>query len=330
MIRARQLLGDFPLVRTSSIEELERSLGRIIAKPVIELVGRDNNLDAVLNYFKLQNIGISYGSYGTNARFRFSESKIVGHVFPLGGAAEVKIVGRSIISDFNHSLIVPADDGFTMTNSADYERLSLSINPGALNNLLSAMTGETVDSTLRIDPAPNSTPLLLSLREHVLFLVRQLCTTAVSPPLLLEEFEQAIMVMFLHVNRHNYSHLLEREPAHAAPLQVRHAEEYIEANWNKPMSFEALAAGIGVSLRSLFATYRHSRGYSPVEFLRRTRLRHAQRILQHPDAATTVEGVAFACGFGNQSRFERDYLRAFGERPSQTLSHNKHNIIIHH
>jgi len=48
---------------------------------------------------------------------------------------------------------------------------------------------------------------------------------------------------------------------------VRHAEEYIEANWDRPMSFEVIAATVGVGVRSPFATYRRSRGYCPVAFL---------------------------------------------------------------
>ena len=127
------------------------------------------------------------------------------------------------------------------------------------------------------------------------------------------------MVMFLHANQHNYSHLLEQEPADAAPWQVRRAEDYIEANWDKPISLEAIATVSGVSIHSLAKIFRRSRGYSPMEFVKQVRLRHAGELLQHPGASTTVSGVAFACGFADLARFEDDYFRAFGKRPSDML-----------
>jgi transcriptional regulator GlxA family with amidase domain len=43
-------------------------------------------------------------------------------------------------------------------------------------------------------------------------------------------------------------------------------------------------------------------------------------MLSAPDAETSVTKVAFACGFGNLGHFARDYRKAFGERPSETLA----------
>jgi transcriptional regulator GlxA family with amidase domain len=56
-----------------------------------------------------------------------------------------------------------------------------------------------------------------------------------------------------------------------------------------------------------------------MEFADQRRLRHARELLQHPDAGTTVAATALACGFTNLSRFEIDYILAFGEPPSATL-----------
>lgn len=324
------LLEAFPLIRTSNIDELEFSLGRVIAKPKLELVNPDSELEAFQNFIQLRRIGILYGSYGTDIRFRFPEPNLFAQIFPLGGKAEVRVAGQSVITDVDHSVVLSADADFTMASSADYERLNLNIRPTALIDVLSAVTGEPVAAPLKIDPAPQLTISMRSLQDHVIFLAQQLSIAPRPPDLLLSEFEQAILVMFLHANKHNYSHLLEREPADVASRHVRSAEEFIEAHWDKPMRVEVLAAAIGVSTRSLFSTYRQCRGYSLAEFLRQTRLRHARQMLQHPESSTTVENVAAACGFGHPSRFESDYLRAFREHPSQTLARSRGGIITWH
>ncbi len=139
------------------------------------------------------------------------------------------------------------------------------------------------------------------------------------PALAIAEFEHAMIVTFLCANRHNYSHLLERQPSDSAPWQVRRAEEYIEANWDRPISVEDVAAVTGASARSIFRAFQQSRGYSPLAFVKQVRLRHARDMLNLADVTTTVTDVAFACGFSDLGRFSKDYRETFDELPSQTL-----------
>jgi len=87
--------------------------------------------------------------------------------------------------------------------------------------------------------------------------------------------EQLLMTLFLCGYRHNYSHLLDREPSDAAPAQVRQAEEYIEANAHRAVTLDDLAGVTGVSAFSLFSAFRKYRGYSPFEFLSEVRSRQA-------------------------------------------------------
>ena len=127
------------------------------------------------------------------------------------------------------------------------------------------------------------------------------------------------MVSFLTANDSNYSLVLRRPARSAASWQVRRVEAYIEANWDQPLTIEALALVTGVSARTLFHSFRKSRGYSPMDFAKRIRLGHARRMLEEGDASTAVTTVAYTCGFGNLGHFSGYYRRAFGELPSATL-----------
>jgi transcriptional regulator GlxA family with amidase domain len=115
-----------------------------------------------------------------------------------------------------------------------------------------------------------------------------------------------------------------REQPPPAPWQVRLVEEYIAANWNRPITVETLAAAAGASARSIFKAFRDSRDCSPMAFVKSIRLQHARRMLLEPDSATTVVSTAFACGFLNPGHFARDYRLAFGELPSATLGAARH------
>jgi transcriptional regulator GlxA family with amidase domain len=120
---------------------------------------------------------------------------------------------------------------------------------------------------------------------------------------------------------------MQRDARGAAPWQVRRAESYIEANWDQPVSIERLAAVTGVSTRSLFRTFKQSRGYTPQEFARSVRLSRARDMLLESGASVTE--VAFACGFGDLSRFSRDYAKSFGERPSAVISRRRAGQLTH-
>jgi transcriptional regulator GlxA family with amidase domain len=65
---------------------------------------------------------------------------------------------------------------------------------------------------------------------------------------------------------HHHSHKLEGDSLGSAPWQVRRAEEYIRANWDKPVTIEALAAAANTSVRSLFHSFRQARWHSRAGF----------------------------------------------------------------
>jgi transcriptional regulator GlxA family with amidase domain len=139
------------------------------------------------------------------------------------------------------------------------------------------------------------------------------------PKLVLDELEQALIISYLSCNRHNYSHLLEGSVRPVAPWQVRLAEEYIEQNWDQPVTIESLALVGNIGIRSLFYSFKKSRGVSPMVFVRQVRLQHAKEMLMHAGPETTVTLVASACGFSNLGHFAKYYHAAFGEHPSATL-----------
>ena len=147
-----------------------------------------------------------------------------------------------------------------------------------------------------------------------MLLARQLSSTAADlPNAVLLELEQAILVSFLSAHRHNFSEILEGTGKEAAPRIVRLAEEYIEASWNRAITIEELASHTNTSIRALYAAFKRSRGYSPMNFAKTVRLQRAKQMLMEPDQRSSVSLVAFKCGFGNLGHFARDFREMFGD-----------------
>ena len=138
------------------------------------------------------------------------------------------------------------------------------------------MTGAAIDEPLRMEPQLDMTlPVAKAFYQYIPVLVDTLSAAALPlPPWWVSQTEQLLMVMFLCSHRHNYSHLLDGNSPDAAPAQIRRVEEYIEANWQQPITLEDLAEVSGMSAFSLFRSFKTVRGYSPLEFVEQVRTRH--------------------------------------------------------
>lgn len=321
MVKRTGLLDAYPLVRTDNVEELRAALARLVSNPLLEPVSRERTLGAVQNHLRLNHIGISYGMYGAAVHFNIPEPKIISQIYPIGGKAEVVVDGTAITVDGNCGAAISAHAAqYTITNTADYERLIMLVDAEAARAKLAALLGRPIPQPLTLQPRHDlREPLARSLRENFMFLVAQLNAGANLPSLILTEIEQTLMVMFLQANRHNYSHLFHTVPLDGGARQVRIAEEFISANWQQPLNIEELAAVGGLGIRSLVRSFRKNRGYSPSEFLQQLRLHHARARLKRPDMETTVSETALACGFRDLRQFGAAYRKAFGETPEDTL-----------
>lgn len=326
------LLDAFPLVNTCNFEELRASIAHIYTEPKIDVVDRRTTLPVTINHCQLEHMVLSYGFYGADVWMEFPETTFVSKIFPLQGHGEARIDGRTYEIGPGRTAVVSGEQDLKLTNYAGYQRLILRANASAMDATLEALLGAPIGSPLRFAPTPDdSTAAAEALRRHFVFLARQVnAANAPLPYLVQAEFEQTLLTMFLHANRHNYSHLLERNAPDASAQQVRLVEQYIEANWNKPLMLDALAAVAGVSVASLQSGFARVRGYSPWHFAKQTRLRHARQMLRRAIATTTVGDVAAECGYADPRAFEADYCAAFEERPADTLRRSRGEDLTRH
>lgn len=269
-------LDCFPLIRARDVDGAREALSKVYSNDMkLEPLERNSVVDVTVNSCRLTHIGLNYSGYGAGVRVNFSASKFVTLSFPVAGSATTVVGGSEQWLGPARGLITPAGAGFAANLNASYEHIVLRLDPKALAGKLAAMIGAPVDGPLQFDPllAFSGTHAQL-LRDHFLFLVEVVSAPdAAVPGLLQEEFEQALMVMLLRASRHRYSRWLETGAPDAAPAEVRRAEDFIEANWQQPITLEDLAEVTGTNMLSLFRAFRKHRGYTPMEFAERVRNR---------------------------------------------------------
>jgi AraC-like DNA-binding protein len=318
-------LKSFNHIKTSDPAVLEAGVNRYYAGAKIELVRGARNLNILANRRDFSSIGLAYSRHQARIRFRIPQLQTYDPLFAYRGSAAVRSGRANIVVAGQHGFVGSNAEPVNLDYAPEFEHLILTVDPSAMARKFEAMNGEPAPNRLAFDPACDfGRPEAENLRRMFMFMIEQADSrTTGFHPLALAEFEQTVIVAFLSALRHNFSHLLHRRGRAPAPWQVRQAEEYIDANWDQPLTIEALALVTSISTRSLFLSFQKSRGYSPMDFVKRVRLTHAKAMLERPEETTSVTHVAFACGFGNLGHFAKYYRQHFGEVPSATLQRSQ-------
>ena len=107
-----------------------------------------------------------------------------------------------------------------------------------------------------------------------------------------------------------------QKPVPAAPRDRRRAVEtalWIDANSHRQINLEHAATRAETSPFHFLRLFSSVLGVTPHQYLVRSRLRHAARLLA--DDQTSVTDVAYDVGFGDLSNFVRTFHRAAGVSP---------------
>ncbi|WP_420367243.1 AraC family transcriptional regulator [Curtobacterium sp. L1-20] len=95
---------------------------------------------------------------------------------------------------------------------------------------------------------------------------------------------------------------------------VAAATGLLTSRMDEPWSMTRLATTLRVSESTLFARFKAATGMTPAQYLKRTRLGEARRLMVvHGDTAARA---AAAVGFRSASHFSRDYREAYGRPPA--------------
>jgi AraC-like DNA-binding protein len=261
-------------------------------------------------------------AYGAPALAGFPEADFVRLQFAVSGTARTTIAGQPVEVSAQRSCVTPADRPCRIEFGAGYQQILVRIEQGAMERKLAALLGAKPRGRLEFAPAGETNQQHLDgLKNLIRFVAGELAKSpAQLPHFLLEEFEQILLVAFLKAVPNSFSESLQRQPSVGASANVRRVEEYIDAHWQLPISVERLGDVTGLGVRTIFATFKRHRGYTPLAYLKMVRLKNAKELLRFPTETTTVTDVALNCGFSNLGHFANDYRDAFGELPSSTLA----------
>lgn len=322
-------LEAFPHFSVATSEAFEAAVNQIYRGARVASATRSRQFLSKSNRRVISRTSLAYARTLSSVSIQIPEIETYGLLRSWGGSARATgfHLGSGLDISANRAFVASPGQSFSLRYE-QFEHLIFGIQPQFLTSKLSALAGISLDRFPVFAPAADlDRPAPARLYRMIARLLDQLDEPCpATGTVALAEFEQAIIVSLLCSIEHDHDHLLERRILTPAFWQVRRAEDFIEANWDKPLTIERLATATEVSVRSLFYAFGKVRGCSPMEFVRRVRLRHARRLLLSPDQDTSITTTAFACGFGNLGHFSGYYRREFGELPSATLKRRRGRI----
>ncbi|RWV78783.1 hypothetical protein GW17_00060190 [Ensete ventricosum] len=301
------LLRRYPAIRLDRPERLQEFFSYpYAASPPSSREGADA-LVAQANRVQWDRLGLDFLTFPAGVEVNLPPADCYREDFCLNGRGEKLMRGASIPLSRENSAVIAPNVKIHARLESGFQCLILRVEPRALMRKLEGVLGRPV--TRAVEFAAKITfrnPRAQGLRRSVLFLTRELdAADSELPALALKEFEDYLLLLFLSANPNNYSDMLQRPQSASGPRHVSLIEDYLEANWNKPVTTEEIA--------------KVARGCSPMAFLKDLRLRKARDRLECAEPDASVAGIADQCGFISHGHFSRAYAQRFGEYPSATL-----------
>jgi YesN/AraC family two-component response regulator len=101
---------------------------------------------------------------------------------------------------------------------------------------------------------------------------------------------------------------------------IRKSMAYIHQHFSEPLTREEIADHVGISADYLTDCFRQELGITPINYIRRYRIRQACELLRNTDQSITH--IALAVGFSDSAHFTRTFQRQMNATP-RAFRHRK-------
>lgn len=98
-------------------------------------------------------------------------------------------------------------------------------------------------------------------------------------------------------------------------FDIQRSVEHIHAHFGDDLSIDELARDAHCSVSHFSRIFKREIGYSPKDYLIKTRIDKSRKLLQ--DSSDSITGIAFRCGFATSAHFSDSFKKITGVSPSE-------------
>ena len=323
----RQLLDDYPLIRSRSTSEARDLVGRALSPHRLHVRTGQGNFEARHNRIRLDRVSLNVLSYGAEVEIDPGER---GDYYllqlPLQGRARLRCNGQEAWVNPEVMSVLPPRAQTRMVWSGDCAMIMLQVPSAVLH--VSRNTHDEPDRSLpafsltrsRHEPAVAAWwqavhDMTGNLHSHGALWLRHRAAFAAMETFLLTGLD-------LLRPAGAAPDCASKGPLRGESSRLQRAVDHIHAHVQTSLSLASIAAAACMSPRALESAFRRRYESSPLAYARCVRLDQVHIALQRAAkdcTCATVTDLAMQHGFFHMGRFAACYLQRFGCSPSVTL-----------
>jgi AraC family transcriptional regulator len=163
----------------------------------------------------------------------------------------------------------------------------------------------------------NVTPLLVErdvVIQHLAQAVeRALCENVSNSALFIDPIARALADRVSAISRSSEPRRVQT--AALPEYQLRHLQDFIEANLDREITLAAMASTCGFGTKSFVRAFGATTGKSPYQYVIAARVERAKRLIAQNEQG--LAEIALRCGFSHQEHLTRAFRRLTGQTPGR-------------
>ena len=318
--------------QTRDIDVAIERITRLFGPHHIIPAGRSKKINFEHSFAWIANVCLNQLAYGRELRNDIGEFPEENYcvMFPIAGDYAINVNDKRVEANEDTVTVINPTRPVTLEASDDYRNISVRITRTAIDNAIANHLGKKPTKPVSFVPHPQSLEdgaepmrnLVLQLWGECQKDISHLTCDAVG-----REIETLLASMLLLRVPNNYSDLLSPNAEIKPSAACTATADFLKQHAREDINLDDVVAASGVARTTLYAEFKKYYGVTPMEFLRKERLRLAHDVLSSAQAASvSVTNVALDCGFNHFSRFARYYKNQFGELPSETLQRQQFKL----
>jgi AraC-like DNA-binding protein len=274
----------------------------------IEPSGRGREIDFEHSFAWLADICINQLAYGRELRNSIGEFENENYcvMLPIDGDYAIETAGKRVEANSESITIINPNCPVTLEASSDYCNVSVRITRNAMDNAMVNHIGMRPTKPVKFIPHPQALKDGTEPLRNIVLQVWKECQLNSSLSTfgaVGRELEVLLASMLLLRVPNNYSNKLakvsEIEPSSACKVAV----DFLRKNAREDICLDDVIKISGLAKTSLYSEFGKYYGMTPMDFLRRERLRLAYNALASATSdSLCVTNVALDCGFMHFSR----------------------------
>lgn len=308
------------LLDSCDLDEVTAVIGELLAEHQLLVQGPAAQFHAHVRDCAVGDLRLAHFNYG--ASFTVKSQPLGRYLvnFTINGLARTRHSRASAVAGVGQATALSPRGETEMTWAPETEVLSLVVPKAALEEHFRRLSG-IGSGEIGFEPQVDAgaAPLLRSLIGATLSASGGGLVD--MPEAISWQLRDAILTAMLLELRHDHWKLLTSLQGSEARRLCDAATAVMRRQLASPASIPRIAAELGVSERSLQATFRRELHTTPSARFKQLRLEavHDALLRLRPGDSTVTQVAADVGGFFNLGRFASEYLAMFGEHPSDTL-----------